>query len=65
MISEHDDILRINNDSRFNVKDFGAAGDGKTSDSEAIQKAVDAAGEVKGTVYFPAGIYLCHDIRIP
>ena len=36
-----------------NVKDFGAAGDGKTSDTQAIQRAIDAGGEV----VFPPGIY--------
>ena len=50
--------------SIFNVRDFGAAGDGKTPDSAAIQKALDAAGAVSGTVYFPAGKYLCHDLRV-
>lgn len=52
-------------DSRFNVKDFGARGDGKTSDSEAIQRALDAAGAVMGTVWFPAGVYRCHGLRVP
>ncbi|SIR99721.1 Right handed beta helix region [Haladaptatus litoreus] len=33
--------------------DFGAQGDGTQDDSTAIQKAVDAASEVGGTVYFP------------
>jgi hypothetical protein len=50
--------------SVYNVLDFGAKGDGKTPDSEAIQKALDAAGTVSGTVYFPAGRYLCHDLII-
>ncbi|MBQ9337591.1 MAG: right-handed parallel beta-helix repeat-containing protein [Lentisphaeria bacterium] len=36
-----------------NVKDFGAVGDGKTSDTKAIQRAIDAGGEV----IFPPGIY--------
>lgn len=48
----------------FNVLDFGAKGDGKTPDSESIQKALDAAGAVSGTVYFPAGRYLCHDLKV-
>ena len=50
--------------SVFNVMDFGARGDGKTPDSQAIQKALDAAGAVKGTAYFPAGRYLCHDLKV-
>ena len=50
--------------SIFNVLDFGAKGDGQTPDSEAIQKALDAAGPVSGTVYFPAGRYLCHDLKV-
>ena len=53
------------NDARFNVRDFGARGDGTAADSEPIQRAIDAAGEVKGSVYFPAGTYLCHDLKIP
>ena len=36
-----------------NVRDFGAAGDGKTKDTAAIQKAIDAGG----MVYFPPGTY--------
>lgn len=39
-----------------NVKDFGAVGDGKTDDSEAIQKAIN--GSTSMTVYLPAGTYL-------
>ena len=50
--------------SVFNVADFGVKGDGKTPDSEAMQKALDAAGAVEGAVYLPAGRYLCHDLRV-
>jgi hypothetical protein len=50
--------------SVYNVLDFGAKGDGKTPDSEAIQKGMDAAGDVSGTVYLPAGSYLCHDLKV-
>jgi hypothetical protein len=48
----------------FNVCDFGAKGTGQTSDSVAIQKAIDAAGKVSGTVYFPAGVYPCSDLKV-
>lgn len=43
----------------FNVKDptYGAAGDGSTDDTTAIQNCITAAGLVKGTVIFPAGTY--------
>lgn len=43
----------------FNVADYGAAADGKTLCTKAIQKAVDAcAAAGGGTVYLPAGRYL-------
>lgn len=43
----------------INVKDFGAAGDGATDDTAAIQAAIDqcAASGVNGTVILPPGIY--------
>ena len=42
----------------FNVRDFGAVGDGKTDDTKAFQKALDAAGERGGEVVFaPRGNY--------
>lgn len=44
----------------ISVMDFGAAGDGITDDSEAIQAAVNVlfASPKGGTLYFPAGDYL-------
>ena len=43
----------------FNVLDFGAKGDGKTKDTAAIQKAVDAASKAGGgEVLLPKGVYL-------
>ncbi|GAB3468360.1 glycosyl hydrolase family 28-related protein [Azotobacter salinestris] len=42
----------------FNVKDFGALGDGVSDDRAAIQAAIDAAHAAGGgTVYLPAGEY--------
>jgi polygalacturonase len=38
--------------SVFNVRDFDAKGDGKTPDSDAVQKALDAAGAVERTGLF-------------
>lgn len=37
----------------FNVKTYGATGDGTTNDTVAIQAAITAAGATGGTVYFP------------
>jgi parallel beta-helix repeat protein len=43
----------------YNVKDYGAKGNGKTNDTSAIQKAVDAASSAGGgEVRIPAGIYM-------
>ena len=44
----------------FNIKDFGAAGDGATDNAGAIQSAINAADKAGGgRVVIPAGIYLC------
>jgi pectate lyase-like protein len=43
---------------QFDVRQFGAAGDGKTDDTAAFQKALDAANKAGGgTVYAPRGNY--------
>src|SRR5712671_4860373 len=49
----------------FNVRSFGAQGDGKNLDSPAIDKAIDAAAEAGGgTVLVPAGTYLSGSIHL-
>ena len=49
----------------YNVRDFGAKADGKTIDSPAINRAIEAAAqEGGGTVYLPAGEYACYSIRL-
>jgi hypothetical protein len=43
----------------FNVLSYGAAGDGSTDDTAAIQAAINAAGTTGGgVVYFPRGVYI-------
>jgi polygalacturonase len=42
----------------FNVKDFGAIGNGSGDDTKFIQAAIDAAiANNGGVVYFPPGTY--------
>ena len=49
----------------FDVKAFGAKGDGQTLDTAAINQAIDAAAAAGGgTVVFPAGEYLSFSIRL-
>ena len=48
----------------FDITDFGAAADGKTDCTFAVQKAVDAAEKVQGKIYVPSGIYLCGTIKL-
>ena len=42
----------------FDITEFGAVGDGMTDCTAAIQCALDRAGEVKGCVAVPPGIYM-------
>jgi polygalacturonase len=44
--------------AEFNVRDYGAKGDGKTLDTAAIQKALNDSGKSGGTVRIRAGTYL-------
>lgn len=49
----------------FDVRAYGATGDGKTIDSPAINKAIEAAAAAGGgIVRFPAGTYLSFSIRL-
>ena len=49
----------------FDIRRYGATGDGKTLDTKAIQSAIDAAERVGGgTVLFPAGTYASYSIHL-
>jgi polygalacturonase len=49
----------------FNVRKFGAKGDGRTLDTAAIQRAINAASAIGGgTVYFPKGRYLSFSLQL-
>lgn len=51
--------------SYFDVTHYGATGDGKTVDSPAINRAIEAAAAVGGgRVLFPPGTYLCFSLRL-
>ncbi|MGO9002141.1 MAG: glycoside hydrolase family 28 protein [Limisphaerales bacterium] len=54
-----------NDKTIFNVRSFGARGNGKHLDSPAIDTAIQAASAAGGgTVFVPAGTYLCGSIHL-
>lgn len=49
----------------FNVREFGAKGDGKTLDTIAVQSAIDAAHKDQGgTILVPAGTFVIGTIEL-
>jgi polygalacturonase len=49
----------------IDVRDHGAAGDGTTLDTAAIQRALDAAATTSSTIVFPAGTYRSGTLHLP
>jgi polygalacturonase len=49
----------------FDVRGYGAKGDGKTVDTPAVNRAIEATAAARGgIVFFPAGNYLCFSIHL-
>ena len=49
----------------FNIRDFGAKGDGQTLDTQAVQAAIDACSNDKGgRVLVPAGTFLIGTVEM-
>ena len=63
--ARHFTVCRRCRTQGFDVRQFGAKGDGKTFDTAAIQKALDECGKAGGgTVKFSPGTYLSQPITI-
>lgn len=57
--------LADNSPCQWDVREFGAKGDGRNIDSAAINAALEeAARNGGGTVIVPQGIYLCYSIHL-
>jgi len=49
----------------YNIRDFGAKGDGKTLDTAALQSAIDACTKDQGgTVLVPAGVFVIGTVEL-
>lgn len=48
----------------YNVRDYGAVGDGTHIDSPAFDKAIAKGAEGGDTVIVPAGSYLCYSVHL-
>ncbi|GJM64301.1 glycoside hydrolase family 28 protein [Persicobacter diffluens] len=48
----------------LNIVDFGAVGDGKTDNTEAVQKAIDEASRKNTTLVFPTGTFMTGMIHL-
>ena len=65
IFSQNIKTMKTIHSSVYNVRDFGAVGDGKILDHYAINKAIEACCNAGGgTVMLSAGTYLCGSIHL-
>ena len=48
---------------RFDIGEFGAVGDGRSDNTAALQRAIDAAAAAQGTLWIPPGVYCTGTLR--
>ncbi len=65
-ISSSDDSIMSSSDDVFDIRDYGATGDGKTDDALLMQAAIDAAEASGGVLYLATGRTFClaSDVRV-
>jgi len=63
--SSHQPASHLDQPILFNVRDYGARGDGKTLDTHPIQNALRACADAGGgTLLFPPGIYVSGTLEV-
>ena len=63
-VTENGDSMKQDTYGFFDVRKFGAAGNGVTDDTAAIQKAIDQAAKVSGVVVVPPGRYITGELQL-
>jgi len=62
---QNENTDKISGSRLYNIRDYGAKGDGKTLDTTAIQAAIDACHKDQGgTVLVPAGVFVIGSIEL-
>jgi len=60
--TSHDNTLGVR---VYNIRDYGAKGDGSTLDTAAVQSAIDACNkDLGGTVLVPAGRFVIGTVEL-
>ncbi|RRJ30098.1 glycoside hydrolase family 28 protein [Halocatena pleomorpha] len=56
--------MTVPDTDRFDIREYGATGDGDDPETGAIQAALDACAETGGTVYVPSETYVTGPLRV-